>query len=105
MPSVYLFTNFWRSVSLMPDAFETAGIWIFADSGLILGSSPEPELVSKSVGISSFLTPGWDYKKSSISFSTLSLRASFEGAKFCDPEPTPLYTALPFSSSFISSSV
>ena len=64
---------------LRPEASAIAGIWISAEAGEMCGSKPEPEAVSKSVGISSRFTPGLAARNSSISACTRSARAGLDG--------------------------
>ena len=65
-PSVWFWMISRTFASSSPDASTIRGIWISADSGEICGSSPEPDAVSRSAGISScfasgFIPGSWQY--------------------------------------------
>ncbi|EHI65207.1 hypothetical protein STRPS_2023 [Streptococcus pseudoporcinus LQ 940-04] len=71
---------------LIPVFLAIRGICSLALSGLISGSSPEPDVVTKSAGISFTETVGFSFRKSASSCWTRAFSLGLLGARFWEPE-------------------
>src|SRR6202011_4297753 len=89
-PAVFSLTNWRTRSSGILRAFATRGTWNKAASGEISGSSPLPEVVTRSIGTVAFGFSAFNLSTSSL---TRSFRALLVGPRLEPPELAALYGA------------